>query len=253
MEGRETKMPIEEVLLEEAPGANSFVGLLQPLADALGMSVGAIGTIAFLLMGIVMGMTAYSMTRSITISLLATGGAVIAGTMMGIFPLWVAVMYFVMAVSTILFSRFDIGLSGKKQASIKSNVSVAIHAEGNRQALVLKIEQHSKEFSQYINNLDILLGIKTVNQSSVNGLELTQDNQLLIDGRYDWYITDKHPRLDVFKVVGLHKEKTGKDVTYMLGQKDSIPFLGKIPNALAVTKFNTEDTVGLINKEAGLK
>jgi len=104
----------------------------------------------------------------------------------------------------------------------------------NPREVILRIEKESKKWSPYTNNLDALLGIKTINDikaGSEYGLSLNGDKELYIHPAYDWYIADKHPDKDIFKVVGLHKEDANLNKVYLLGvsQVSNAPFLAKIP------------------------
>ncbi len=101
----------------------------------------------------------------------------------------------------------------------------------------LAVAKNSGKLSQYYNNLDELLGVKTVVDSSEKtlGLKLRKDNTLLIDDRFDWYIYDKDPNTPVFTVVGTyHDWKSPADwkvhvpdkvLVYKLGRNDKGPFL----------------------------
>jgi hypothetical protein len=227
-------------------GKMPFTTLLQQLADAFGISVGFLGISLFVLIGIMVGISAYTMTGNILLSLIGIGGVLFGGAFFGILPIWIPFIYSIMAVSTVLFSHFEIGLGDKHSLPDAKAVMKSVK-EDIRQMLVINIEQHSKNLSQYTNNLDTLLGIKTVNQPSVKGLELTKSNELLIGGVYDWYLYEKHPAMDVFKVAGLRKGSS-KPLVYMLGQKEGTPFLAKAPVELLNGKFDTGDTVELVTK-----
>jgi hypothetical protein len=92
--------------------------------------------------------------------------------------------------------------------------------------LMRKLETASQAFKEYHNNLDSLLGIHTlpmdkcIDHPYTSALILTRFNQLYISQRYDWYIVDKHPGLDMFKVVGLNKTNTKLNKVYILGRTD---------------------------------
>lgn len=95
--------------------------------------------------------------------------------------------------------------------------------------LVTRLEEKSKSLDTYVNNLDLLLGIQTFNAARTifTGLKLN-GNILNIDSDWNWYLVDKHPTQDVFKVVGLPKNsKNPSSLVYILG-KHKKPFLLKI-------------------------
>ena len=104
----------------------------------------------------------------------------------------------------------------------------------NPRDVILRIEKSSKNWSRYLNNLDSLLGIKTINDiyaGSEYGLSLNEDRELYIHPGYDWYVADKYPDKDIFKVVGLHKEDANLNHVYLLGidEGKNKPFLVEIP------------------------
>jgi hypothetical protein len=119
---------------------------------------------------------------------------------------------------------------GSKKSKTKN---ITIKLVKNAKELVLSIKQASDNLSQYINNLDELLGIQTVNDLDNDdyGLKL-EDGKLLICGDdifYDWYITEKHPDMDIFKIVGLHKKDSTKNKLYLLGKIGDKTFLYNLP------------------------
>jgi hypothetical protein len=95
----------------------------------------------------------------------------------------------------------------------------------------------SQAFEQYHNNLDELLGIKTIPEPYYNtfgsfeekldGLNL-RGNSLFISDNYDWFIIEKHSEQDIFKIAGLNKKDDKKDKTYLLGILDGEPFLKNV-------------------------
>jgi len=106
-----------------------------------------------------------------------------------------------------------------------------IAVQKNSRELVARIEEASQKWGQYLNNLDELLGIKTINSYGTAGLYLSSAKELCIGQDYDWYITDKHPEQEIFKVVGLHKKDVSKNLVYLLGknEKTEQPFLVQLP------------------------
>jgi uncharacterized membrane protein len=127
-----------------------------------------------------------------------------------------------------VFKGFQ-GMDEKKKAEIVKFVK-------NAKSLVITIERASKNLSQYINNLDEILGIKTIidnKYGSEYGLSLSDGNLYICGGDdiWDWYITDKHPTMDIFKVVGLHKKDVTKNLLYVLGRnsEQDNAYLIKVP------------------------
>jgi len=95
----------------------------------------------------------------------------------------------------------------------------------------------SQSFKEYWNNLDELLGITTVVEKDTTmgnareyGLRLWENGKLSICDNYDWFIMDKHPEFNIFKVVGIHKKDGKLNCVYLLGNKDNNPFLFKLDN-----------------------
>ena len=59
-----------------------------------------------------------------------------------------------------------------------------------------------------------------------------RDRQLFINEEsYDWYLVGKNPDQDMFKVVGLHKEDSSKNLEYLLGKDGGTdaPYLIELP------------------------
>ena len=97
----------------------------------------------------------------------------------------------------------------------------------NPKDLMLLMKGASKDLALYMNNLDALLGIKTVVDRegiTSGGLRLSKENDLFISDDYDWYLVDKHPDMNMFKVVGLHKDDAAMNTVYILGKNEK-PYL----------------------------
>jgi hypothetical protein len=114
----------------------------------------------------------------------------------------------------------------------------------NPREVILRVERASKKWSPYINNLDALLGIKTINDIKAGdeyGLSLNAERELYIHPTYDWYVADKHPDKDIFMVVGLHKEDASLNRVYLLGvsQVNNLPFLVEVPASKLETNCKT--------------
>lgn len=110
--------------------------------------------------------------------------------------------------------------------------TVEIELTGNSKKLILSIKRASKNLEPYLNNLDELLGITTIEDTKPGnnfnyGLSLTKENKLYISpptergGAYDWYLTDKRKDQNVFKVVGLHSSDENQNKVYLLGKEQA--------------------------------
>lgn len=98
-----------------------------------------------------------------------------------------------------------------------------------RSELVSNLEFKSQKLENYLNNLDETLGLETT--TGLNpGLDLLNGKLYINDQDWDWYIVDKHPKEDFFKVVGLHKTDSIQNLVYVLGRNKgwTVPFLYKV-------------------------
>lgn len=120
--------------------------------------------------------------------------------------------------------------------------------KGNKRSFKLTIEMQSRKLEQYINNLDELLGIKTVDNELTNGLILNERNELNIGTKYHWYIVDKHTELNMFKVVGLHENDAILNKIYILGNYDGKPYLKEINS-----EYIKEENIQRCLNAAGIK
>jgi len=108
---------------------------------------------------------------------------------------------------------------------------LVVGVETGNNELRIRLEKQSEKYAEYHNNLDALLGIRTINEKlpwdklENYGLILTEANILHIDKSFDWFIVSKVENQNIFKVVGIHKSDTTKNVTYELGEKEGQPFL----------------------------
>jgi hypothetical protein len=134
--------------------------------------------------------------------------------------------------ATIIFGLVKMMSNNGKEKS----KSITVRLVRNAKDFVVSIKEASNGLSQYINNLDELLNIKTIEDykfATEYGLNMIGNNLLICGGDtiWDWYITEKHPDMDVFKVVGLHKRDASKNVLYLLGKNSetNAPFLYKLP------------------------
>ena len=135
---------------------------------------------------------------------------------------------------------------GSKQKEIR------IKIQRNSKSLINRLQRASLDLSIYINNLDTILGIKTVAVRSnkyCDGIYLNKENnelEICFDtakgGVWDWYLVDRNIDATMFKVVGLHKEDANKNVVYALGNNKEKPFLIKVPNEHIEEKTRQEWT-----------
>lgn len=101
----------------------------------------------------------------------------------------------------------------------------------NSKDLIKRLKKQSSNFGEYINNLDAILGLVTINKVEVDKpLYLGTNRELYISQDFDWYIVDKHPEKLFFKIVGLHKNDANKNVVYLLGKnkKNNSPYLVEV-------------------------
>ncbi len=115
----------------------------------------------------------------------------------------------------------------------KSPEGIKVTIRRNKKELIIMLKRESKKISEYINNLDTVLSIKTINDESpkeLYGLSLTPNKELYINPEFEWFITDKHPSMNMFKIAGLHKEDADKNMAYILGKdNEDKPYLIRIP------------------------
>ena len=201
---------------------------INTLAETLGVSSSVLTILLFLFAAVALSIAIWQFTGSYLLSLILSSGVFIVGSFMGILPLWVALLVMFIGLSTVIFSRFF-----NREDTPIGGLSGPIGMSRNSKEIVLRLEKSSEKFSQYINNLDELLGIKTKELTSVpGGLRLDTWGSLWIDTEYDWYISDKYPTETIFKVVGLHRDDSLKNLVYLLGRHpiSNSTFLAKVSN-----------------------
>ena len=147
------------------------------------------------------------------------------------------VLPFVFVAAVLLGSVAWIGGSSIGDGGTKE---VKIKIQRNSRRLVSRLNKASSSLGEYINNLDVILGIKTVlveTNSRACGLYLSKEKKELDiepdttkGGVWDWYLVDRNPDATMFKVVGLHKEDASNNVVYVLGTTNKTPYLIKVPN-----------------------
>ena len=96
--------------------------------------------------------------------------------------------------------------------------------------LALELEKQSSSLLDYLNNLDTILGIKTLNDNKSKGLILVDNTLHVQDDFGSWYIVDKHPTEALFKIVGVSDHGPNQNLVYILGRRQNHTFLLKIDN-----------------------
>lgn len=194
-----------------------------------------VGVLISVMIAIVVGVNLIPTIIGVTTNLTEEAGEGTAvSTLMGILPYIFVAVILIGVVAWLGGSPFgDSDEKKERREKVKQFF-------GNAREVILRIEESSESWEQYINNLDELLGIKTVvaknNQDvpglvELNGLYLNTERELWIDKSYDWYIADKHPERDVFKLVGLHKKDASQNRVYILGadHEGGTPYLKEVP------------------------
>lgn len=67
--------------------------------------------------------------------------------------------------------------------------------------------------------------------TDVEPIDMQERDNWWVDTNYDWYIVEKHPKFEMYKMVGLHKRQRGLNCVYVLG-KDShteTPYMLRCP------------------------
>lgn len=184
-----------------------------------------VGTLIAIMIVIVVGVNLIpTITNSITDATaegIVEEGSAIAGIMDVLPYIFVAIIL----LGAVAFIGFN-GVGGRRDKS-ESVGETIVSIIKNPKELILRIERSSKKWEQYLNNLDALLGIQTVEAAhTLNGLQLSKDKVLSIDSKnYDWYLEDKSAYEDVFKVIGLHKSNAEENKVYLLG----VSGMGRVP------------------------
>ena len=188
------------------------------------------GRIIGIVISLVVGGVAFFVVRSITSTMTAglteeTSG--VMGALINILP--------VVVVIGIILSIFRvIGGTGPGLEDDEKQIEVGIKIEKNGRKLILMLTQASNTIGEFINNLDMVLGVKTINDnkrtSSIHPLVLHDKDLYINNYAYDWYLVDKHPDEPMFKVIGLHKQDAGKNVVYIVGNNGTNPYLFQVPN-----------------------
>lgn len=125
---------------------------------------------------------------------------------------------------------------GFQEGDSSNTREVTIKTYRNKRSLVSRLKKASNDLSDYMNNLDTILGIRTLVANTQHGLMLTKNNELLIEkdteqgGVWDWYLVDKAEDQLMFKVVGLNREDASKNVVFVLGTNNNQPYLINVPN-----------------------
>lgn len=216
-----------------------FGNVTSLLADSFGGSSSLWSVLIAVFTAQALGLGVYMATRNIVACLVATGAALLFASFMGFVPIWVCFIFFAMGGAFVMLPVFLGGvhdvLDVKEKETMQISKPVSKPDVKNSKELILRIEKSSQKWAEYTNNLDGVLGIRTINMFAItndmDGLDLHRDKDLLIHPRYDWYIADKMPDQAIFKIVGLHKKDASKNLVYLLGKNKELgePFLTKLP------------------------
>ena len=166
----------------------------------------------------------------------ATGAT---ASLLGILPIIFVAVIILGAISWI-------GFAGEGGTARRNKVMAAVKALKNPKELMLRFEKSSRAWAEYLNNLDELLGIRTVRAKENSGFGLRlQGSELWIDEGYHWFMADKAQDQDVFKIVGLHKKDAEQNCVYLLGKNNesSQPFLIKLPNPYLDAAYKCSDCI----------
>lgn len=190
---------------------------IEALSSFLGIGSGIMSTAIALVAAMGITVFTYTATRSMVVASLSSMVVLGGCAFMGMVPLWMVVMQAVFAVGYLfIHSELGFGIGAETEVEAKSQVADSLLAQ-------------SQGWREYHNNLDELLGMKTIAVDYKNrvGLEL-YENELRIDTNYDWFIVDKHSEKNIFKVVGLHKVNHREQVAYLLGEEGGKLFLSAV-------------------------
>ncbi len=212
----------------------SVVNYLQSVS-IFGFDTSSLLMILFLTLAPMLPMLVYLTTKNLLLPSLMFTGELAASYAIGIIPLWVAVSVGFFPLTIITYKMIWQGYSGFFDKTNKTPNALAKLEEVKSLSLATldswlvitreSLSNKSQKYSKYINNLDDILNIKTVN-CSIGQLEL-KNNILYINNRdFDWYITGKKGKY--FKITGLNKAygiDYGILTTFKLGTKRNKPYL----------------------------
>lgn len=158
------------------------------------------------------------------------------GSLSAIIPL-----LFVIIIILGVFKSFDSFGTPEKREVTRQKVRKMLK---NSREFVLRIETSSKKYQKFVQNLDELFHLTSITvERPDKALQLRSadngEHELIISEEYDWYIADKHPSEYMFKVVGLHKKDSEKNVVYVLGLNKELdkPFLIQFGNFMTEYSF----------------
>jgi hypothetical protein len=208
-----------------------FIDSFQPINEAIGISSSLMWLLAFFAVAIIQLTVSYRITGSIIVPVILNMCLFIFGVALKLIPAWTTIIIFIVSVIYVSYRFFSNNVESNK----KSKRIVKTKVTTKREKLIERLEEYSQQFEQYHNNLDELLGIKTRIVLARWDKGILDDNSLVLkDGvleiskYYDWYIIDKHPILNIFKIVGIDKSENDDNVAYLLGEKENKPFLNKL-------------------------
>lgn len=209
------------------------------ITDTLAVSFGGASSIWGVLLTVftaqAFGLGVYMATRNMSFCLISTGVALLVASFMGFVPIWICFVFFATGGAFVMLPVFLGVFQNEGKEIMQASKPTSKLDTRNPRELILRIEKSSQKWAEYHNNLEGLLGIKTVDYTGdgIIGLDLDVHGMLYISRGYDWYIADKMPDEDIFKIVGLHKKDASKNLVYLLGKNKETgqPFLTSISSA----------------------
>lgn len=175
----------------------------------------------------------------------AVTGAVTPAMATGAMASLIGILPIIFVTVIILGAVAWMGFAGEGGTARRNKVMAAVKALKNPRELILRFEKSSRAWNEYLNNLDELLGIRTVSTKENSGFGLSlQGSELQIDEGYHWFMADKAQAQDVFKIVGLHKKEAEKNRVYLLGKNsEGQPFLLQLPNLYIDAAYKCDDCI----------
>jgi hypothetical protein len=200
-----------------------LISIIDPIRTALGLDS---GLVIFLLISAIppIWFVVYWTTGRTLVAMIGSTLALGFLAIIGVIPVWILFIVALPAAFLVVSHGIIFGDLGGGTKTVKITVY------RNSKKVVLKLEQESRALTHYHNNLDELLDIRTF-MSELNTKPLTlTGTSIYISKDFDWYIAEKHPSLNIFKVVGLHRKDMYQNVAYVLGRvENQKPFLYSIP------------------------
>ncbi len=192
------------------------------------------------MIAIVVGVNMFPVVTSMTQEITPDKGYSSAvSSLAGIFPIIFVTVIILGAVAWMVFDSED-GLS-LPIPNFRRNRKI----RNSRELMEYLDNIVQKKMLEYANNLDELLGIRTIVRKKIDedstGLLITSTRALNISDEFDWYIVGKNKDYNMFKIVGLHKKDASKNCVYVLGNNGEKPYLIKITDGADLPAFNPQN------------